>query len=43
MRGSSFNMIIGKEDGDIDEIVSVAAIEPKSGVHERVIIQHDHR
>ena len=43
MRGSSFNMIIGKEDGNIDGIMSVAAIEPKSGVHERVIIQHDYR
>lgn len=31
-----------KFDVNIDGIVSVAAIEPKSGLHERVIIQHDH-
>jgi len=31
-----------KFDVNTDGIVSVAAIEPKSGVHERVIIQHDH-
>ena len=32
-----------KFDVNIDGIVSVAAIEPKSGAHERVTIQHDHR
>ena len=39
----SFRTVEVKFDVNVDGILSVAAIEPKSGVHERVTIHHDHR
>ncbi len=40
---NKFRTVEVKFDVNVDGILSVAAIEPASGVHERVTIHHDHK